>query len=168
MEHDTRRFDKKHPQGRAVAPETLLTEPEVDEIYHDPIIFERITGESIKIAANKTQGAAGPSGLDAYAWRRFCSSYKSTSVDLCNALAGIARRLCTSIVHQEGLPSFVACRLIPLNKNPGVRPIAIGEVPRRIIAKSILKVIRNDIQEAAGHYNHVQDTKLVVKQQFML
>ena len=149
---------EKHPQEKATAAETILTEPEADEIHHDPIVFERITGESIKIAANKTQGAAGPSGLDAYAWRRFCSSYKSASVDLCNALAAIARRLCTSIVHQEGLPSFVACRLIPLNKNPGVRPIAIGKVPRRIIAKSILKVIRNDIQEAgvpleacAGH-----------------
>ncbi len=44
----------------------------------------------------------------------------------------------------------MACRLIPLNKNPGVRPIGIGEVPRRITAKAILKVVSNDIQSAAG------------------
>ena len=44
----------------------------------------------------------------------------------------------------------MACRLIPLDKNPGIRPIGIGEVPRRIIAKSVLRVVREDIQEAVG------------------
>ena len=40
--------------------------------------------------------------------------------------------------------------MIPLNKCPGVRPIGIGEVPRRIIAKSVLSLFREDIQDAAG------------------
>ena len=141
---------QKHPQGRAPVAEILLPEPEINETHHDPNIFERITGEAVKAAANKTQGAAGPSGVDAYAWRRFCSSFKSASVDLCNAMAALARSLCTSSVHPESLSAFVACRLIPIDKSPGVRPIGIGEVPRRIIAKSILKVVSNDIQEAAG------------------
>ena len=44
----------------------------------------------------------------------------------------------------------MACRLIPLNKCPGVRPIGVGEIPRRIIAKAILKIIGNDVEEAAG------------------
>ena len=65
-------------------------------------------------------------------------------------LAEVARRLCTSVVHPKSITAYVACRLIPKDKNPGVRPIGIGEVPRRIVAKSILKVIGNDIQAAAG------------------
>ena len=141
---------EKHPDGKTPDPEILLAESDTDEFHHDPIVFERITGELIQQAAIKTQGAAGPSGIDAYAWRRFCSSFKGASTDLCNALAGVARRLCTSVVHPESISAFVACRLIPLDKNPGVRPIGIGEVPRRIVAKSILKVIGNDIQAAAG------------------
>ena len=44
----------------------------------------------------------------------------------------------------------MACRLIPLDKCPGVRPIGIGEVPRRIIAKAILQIIGYDVEEAAG------------------
>ena len=40
------------------------------------------------------------------------------------------------------------CRL--LDKCPGVRPIGIGEVPRRITAKAILKIIGSDVVEAAG------------------
>ena len=65
-------------------------------------------------------------------------------------MAGIARRLCTVRVDPEGLSGFVASRLVPIDKNPGVRPIGIGEVPRRIIAKSILKVVENDVQQAVG------------------
>ena len=61
-------------------------------------------------------------------------------------LGAVARRLCTTPVNQ-GLSAFVACRLVPLDENPGVRPIGIGEVPRRIIAKT---VVRDDVQEAAG------------------
>ncbi len=44
----------------------------------------------------------------------------------------------------------MACRLIALDKNPGVRPIGIGEIPRRIIAKAVLSIIRGDIQDAVG------------------
>ena len=35
-------------------------------------------------------------------------------------------------------------------QNPGVRPIGIREIPRRIIAKAILHITKQDIQEAAG------------------
>ena len=48
--------------------------------------------------------------------------------------------------------TFVACKLIPLDKKPGVRPIGVGNVPRKIIAnlKAVLHVIGIDIQLAAG------------------
>ena len=92
-----------HPEAKIPPPKTLLPEPESDETYHDPIVFERITGDNIKQAANRRQGTAGPSGVDAYAWRRFCSSFKSASVNLDNAMAGVARRLCTTPVHPDGI-----------------------------------------------------------------
>ena len=37
-----------------------------------------------------------------------------------------------------------------MDKKSGVRPIGIGDVPRRILAKAILYIIGNDIQLAAG------------------
>jgi hypothetical protein len=132
---------EKHHEGKTPLPETLLSDTEFEQTCFDPIIFERLTGESIKQAAMRTNGAAGPSGVDAFGWRRFCSSFKSASTDLCNALASVARRLCTTSVDSDSVTAYVACRLIPLNKEPGVRPIGIGEVPRRIIAKAILKVV---------------------------
>ncbi len=84
-------------------------------ILNQPTL-EGLDAEAIRQAAMHTHGAAGPSGLDAYAWRRICSSFKSASNSLCTALANVGRRIATTNVNPEGLSAFVACRLIPLNK----------------------------------------------------
>ena len=44
----------------------------------------------------------------------------------------------------------MACRLIPLDKKPGLRPIDVGEVLRRIAGKAIMILFKNDITHAAG------------------
>ena len=96
---------EKHPEGKPVPDDSLLDTNSTNHC-HDPIIFEQITGEAIKQAALHTHGAAGPSGVDAYAWRRFCSSFQGASTDLCNALAAVAKRLCTANVHADGLAAL--------------------------------------------------------------
>ena len=72
---------------------------------------------------------------------------RGASNNLCHSLALVARRICTSYVDPEGLLAFVACKL---NKNPGVRPIGIGDLCRRIISKAtcILSVLGQDILNA--------------------
>ena len=95
-------------------------------------------------------GAAGTSGLDAAACKRLCTSFKSTSSELCDTLAAVARRRSTCYVDPNGLSAFVACRLIALDKCPGVRPIGIGETARRIIGKAIASIVTEDIQEVVG------------------
>ena len=107
-------------------------------------------GDAIRQASLCTNGATGPSGLDALAWKRLCCSFKSAFNNLCTVLASVGRRIASTYVDPEGLVAFVACRLIPLDKCPGVRPIGVGEVPRRIIAKAILKTIGNDVEETVG------------------
>ena len=101
-------------------------------------------------AALNTKGAAGPSGLDAHCWRRLCTSFYATSRELCHSLALLTKRLCTTFVDHKGLSAFLACRLIAIDKCPGVRPIGICETARRIISKAVLFAIRGDIQDAAG------------------
>ena len=96
------------------------------------------------------KGAAGPSGLDAYAWHRLCTAFKSFSASLCQSLADVAKCLCSSYIDPSTVSPLLACRLIALDKCPGVRPIGIGDMARRIIAKSVLMVVRGDIQDAAG------------------
>ena len=70
---------------------------------HNPhfSIFDQLNGDLIRRTALKSTGAAGPSGIDTYGWRRLCTSFRSSS-DLCKAIAHVARRLCTSYVHPSG------------------------------------------------------------------
>ena len=98
----------------------------------EPVIFENIDASTIERAAKLTKGSAGPSGLDSDTWRRIlCSkSFNKCSGDACDAIARMCRRLCTEYVDPSTINALMACRLIPLDKNPGVRPIGIGEVLR--------------------------------------
>ena len=47
----------------------------------------------------------------------------------------------------------MACRLVALDKQPGVRPVGIGEIFRRAIAKCALKVCGEDAKAACGSAN---------------
>ena len=47
------------------------------------------------------------------------------------------------------IESLVACRLIPLSKDPGLRPIGISEVIQRIMGKAVTNIIKEDIVMSA-------------------
>ena len=140
----------KHPVPGPITPEAVLLSntPPID---HDPhfSIFDQLNGDLIRRVVLQSSGAAGPSGIDAYGWRRLCISF-SSSPNLCYALARVARRLCISYVDPSCISALVASRLIALDKCPGVRPIGIGETSRRIICKAILSILGNDVIGAVG------------------
>ena len=54
------------------------------------------------------------------------------------------------MIDPAATSALAACRLIPLDKNPGVRPIGICEVARRTIGKAVLSVVNPEIQQDAG------------------
>ena len=79
----------------------------------------------------RTRTGYGPSRLDGDGWKRILTSnsFGSDSIDLCIiAIAALGRKLCTENHSTTLLEPLMACRLIPLNKNPGLRPIGIDEV----------------------------------------
>ena len=90
-------------------------------------------------AASITKGGSGSSGLDADGWRWILTSnsFGTASPDLCKSVADFIKKLCSKRINSGNklLEAFIACRLIPLNKNPGLRPIGAGEVLRRIAGK---------------------------------
>ena len=81
--------------------------------------------------------------LDSEQYRHILSSFKfkKENKELREQLARLARLLASEIVDPYTVKALVACRLIRLNKKPGVR---------RIIGKCIGWVVKKDIQEAAG------------------
>ena len=126
---------KKHPPKQSPRQSSIIT-PDAPIIEPHPVLFDKIDGLLIRSTVLRMDGAAA-------AWKRMFTSFKSASTDLCEALASIARWICSCFVDP-------ACRLIALDKCPGVRPIGIGETARHIMGKAIAAVINDDIQDAAG------------------
>ena len=83
--------------------------------------------------------------MNAKGWKRMCSSFHRTSNELCEAIARLTRRICSTYVDPRGISSLVASRLIALDKSPGIRPIGVGEILRRLIGKVVLHIAQENI-----------------------
>ena len=139
---------KKHPKAEEADVRALIQTPLPDVDLK--AIFEAIDGEKIKRCTLRTEGAAGVSQATDKLWRKMVSSFKASSVDLCKAVADVARRMATEYVDPVALAHLLSNKGLPLDKMPGVRPIGIGEIKRRIIGKAIVEAANFDIQKAAG------------------
>ena len=81
-------------------------------------------------AAQLTKGGSGPSGMGADGWRKILTSrvYGVTGSDVKRAFANSIKKMCTNEINDNSLEALMASKLVPLDKNPGLRPIEIGEV----------------------------------------
>ena len=140
---------EKHPSPAPIQEDALLHGP-VNKVPSN--YFDSIDEETIAKAAQLTKGAAGPSHVDAKHYRHILLSnkYKTENKQLREQIAKLARKLASTIVDPATLEAFICCRLVPLDKQPGIRPIGIGEVMRRIIGKAVGWTIRPDLMKSAG------------------
>ena len=138
---------QKHPEASGVVEETLLQGP-IKPIH--PIVFDIIDENLILKAAKATKGGAGPSGMDADGWRKVLVSrvYGDAGKDLRRAYAKFVKVLCVKEIEDASLEAYLGCRLVPLNKNPGLRPIGVGEVLRRIAGKVVMFAAKKDVMES--------------------
>ena len=106
----------------------------------------------IRKAVLKTKGDSGPSGMDADGWKWILTSkqFAESCTDLCTTIANLIKKLCVEKDLVNTLETFLSCHLIPLDKNPGLRPIGVGEVLRRIVRKVIVSTLQDDIITSVG------------------
>ena len=141
-------LQKKHPDPGPISENTLLNGP----VENIPIsYFDLIDENMIQKAARQTKGAGGPSQLDADQYHHILlsSKYKKEGKDLREEISKFAKKIASTIVDPKSIEALTSCKLIQLNKNPGIRPIGIGEI-LRLIGKVIGWVLKDEIQEAAG------------------
>jgi len=137
----------KHPPSVDPPDDALLDK---DEDIPRSVTFSGINGKLIKQTSREISGSAGPSGMDADDWKRLLTCYGSASDKLCANLAAATRVLCKEDLGTGDVAALTAARLIPLDKQPGVRPIAVGEVHRRIMCKAVMKVAERDVRAATA------------------
>ena len=135
---------QKHPQKHDADPEIML--PDKPEEIH-PIKFDSIGAKNVRKAALRTRGGAGPSGLDADGWKRIFASNQSghSTDDLCKTFAEVIKKLGAVENQSKSLEDFLVNLLNPLDKNPGLRPIGVDEVLRRIAGKVIVSHLKEDV-----------------------
>jgi hypothetical protein len=147
-EKTKREMLSKHPKAEPADPAVLLS-GEMPPSLH-PIFYSKLDGELVKKCTLRMKGAAGVSQQEDALWHKMVTGYKGSSATLCNAVAIIARRLATEHVDPNGLQALLANRGIAIDKCPGLRPVGVGEIARRVIGKAIMSVTGEKVQEAAG------------------
>ena len=97
-------LESKHPAAVLPHSDALISS---DVASMDPVILD---GSVIRAAALQALGATGPSGMDAYSWRKYYFH------DLCSSIALLARQLCTTFVYPKIISSQTVCRLIAFHE----------------------------------------------------
>ena len=115
--------DIKHAAG------VLLIQGPTRPIH--PVADDGMDESVILKASMLIKGGSGPSGLDADGWGRILTfrAFGAATLDLRKTFVQLIKKFCVEELESpSSLESFVACRLIPLDKKPGLRPIGVGEV----------------------------------------
>ena len=141
---------QKHPEATRMSDDAILQGPIMPT---NPIVYGEIDDNKILKAAKITEGGSGPSGMDADGWRKILVSrvYGETGSDLRKAFAETVKKICIENVSDDSLEAFTACRLVPLDKCPGLRPIGVGEVLRRIAGKVVMFIAKNDVMDSSSN-----------------
>jgi hypothetical protein len=147
-ESTKKEMSSKHPRPEPINPEALISGMMPPSLH--PVFFAPIDGDLIKKNALRTSGGAGVSQQEDILWHKMISGHKDASASLANALASVARRLVTEYVDPQGLEALLANRGIAIDKCPGLRPVGVGEMARRIIGKAVMAVTGEKVRDAVG------------------
>ena len=145
---------QRHPQSQPAYEEILITgEPTV---IH-PVIFGYRNEELVKKAAIRTKGGSSLSRLNADEWRKMLTSkvFCSCTSDLRKAIADFIKHICVNEIkfqnNTTSLETYIASRLVPLDKNPGLRPIGVEEVLCRIAGIVVMTIVKEDVTKTVGN-----------------
>ena len=69
---------------------------------------------------------------------RYIRSKTKLLVELAESIGNMTKqRFCETLSDPKSVEALMACQLILLDNNPGLRPIGIGEMLRRMIGKAV-------------------------------
>ncbi len=109
-----------------------------------------VTSGHVERVARALHGGAGPGGTSSSHWRSFLLRYGAHSARLRDAVAVLIMMMANGVVEWPWIRAMMSSRLIALDKNPGVRPIGVGEVLRRLMGKVMVLCTGADVQDECG------------------
>lgn len=112
-----------------------------------------VTAETIEKVAHRLKGSAGPSGFDAVDLKHCLLRFGEESTALREEMASFTLWMANGSPPWAAYRALMANRLVALDKDPGVRPVGIGEIFRRLMAKVVIRVVGPQATMACGNYN---------------
>ena len=122
----------KHPEARtpdAAELEAYDEVPDFVDLDITPTVVEKV--------ARRLSGSAGPGGTDSIALQHWLLRFGESSKRLRAVVAEFAGWMANDSPPWAAYRALMANRLVALDKCPGVRPVGIGEIFRRLLAKCV-------------------------------
>ena len=112
-----------------------------------------VSADLVEKVASRLHGSAGPSGVDSVEFAHWLLHFGRESELLREEMAAWAVWLANSHPPYAAYRAMMANRLVGLDKNPGVRPLGIGEIHRRLWGKCVLAVAGHEATAVCGNHN---------------
>ena len=109
-----------------------------------------VTDENMEQAAKKLSGSAGPSGIDSISISHWLLKFEVSSGRLRKRIASMVEWLANEYSPWAAYRAMTWSKLVGLDKWPGVRPIGIGDIIRRLLCKVMLIVMGKEATRACG------------------
>ena len=133
-------MQEKHPETRLpnLQDPNCVSYPEYPDGVPD-VVPICCTSDCVAEMAPKLSGGAGPSGVEAVQLKHWLLHFGRASAELREEMAMWVDWLANSSPPWAAYRASMARRLVGLDKQPGVRPLGIGEVWQRLWAKLVLE-----------------------------
>ena len=129
--------------------------PDVEVLDHYNVVPEfvpiDITEDTVEQISGQLTGAAGLGGINAAGLQQWLLRFGVASHCLRRAVALLTYWIANNFLPWAATRALLDNWLMALDKCPGICPIGIGEIWRRILAKCVLKVDGANAKDACGN-----------------
>ena len=115
-----------------------------------PLTF---TNEMVEKMASRISGAGGNSGTDSVDLANWLLRFGDASNGLRTEMVAYAHWLSNHSPPWAAIRALMCNRTMALDKQPGTRPVGIGEIIRRFLAKLVISACGAEITAACGNHN---------------
>ena len=109
-----------------------------------------VAGENVEQTAKRLSGSAGPSGIDSISMSHWLLKFGGANARLRKSIASMVEWLANCYYPWAAFRAMTWGRLVGLDKHPGVRPIGIGDILRKLLCKVMLIIVDNEGTRACG------------------
>ena len=109
-----------------------------------------ITDDTVTAVAGTLWGSVGPGGMDSVLLQHWLLRFGAAIAELRMIVGDFVEWLGNGRPPWAAYRVLMSGRLIALDKQPGIRPVGVGETWRRMMAKCLLKVAGPEAKAACG------------------